>query len=65
MVDFKTTFFSSRVWIVTSCHLMKHKHLFKRECGEHDCASANLRTCFRKYYSAAENYVMATSFHST
>jgi len=55
MVDFKTTFFSSRVWIVASCRLMKHKHLFKRECGEHDCASANLRTCFRKYYSAAQN----------
>jgi len=55
MVDFKTTCFSSCVLIVTSCHLMKHKHLFKRVCGEHDCASANLGTYFKKEYGAALN----------
>lgn len=55
MVDFKTTCFSSRVLIVTSCRLMKHKHLFKIVCGEHDCVSANLGTCFKKGYGAALN----------
>jgi len=48
MVDIKTTYFSSRVWIVASCRMMKHKHLFQRVFGEHDCAIANLGTCFKK-----------------
>jgi hypothetical protein len=50
MVGSKTTSFSCYRRIVASCHVTKHKHLFERLCGEHDFASVNLGTWFKKQY---------------